>query len=146
MGPSGKIHKEDQEGSQDEIKDLQREVEGGPVKEDQGDLKMTERRFKHWAYLNEEGMKIFGAVFPDTMVPVLSFLWQVATLPIGDKEIFMVSLDELTDEQMDLLFEILVEKFDAPREEIEKHIKEDGLPLRRELTKGSGTNHIGLVH
>ena len=107
---------------------------------------MKERKFKHWAYLNEKGMKIFGAVFPDKKVPVLSFLWQTATLPIGDQEVFIVYLEELTDEQLDILYEILVEKFDAPREEIEKHIKKDGLPLRRELTSGSGTNHIGLVH
>jgi len=105
---------------------------------------MKERRFKHWAYLNEEGMKMFGAVFPDRKVPVLSMIWSVATLPIGDQEIFMVYLEELTDEQIETLFEVLVEKFQAPREDIEKHIKEDGLPLRRELTNGSGTNHPGL--
>jgi len=105
---------------------------------------MRKRKVKHWAYLNEEGMKIFGAVFPDGKVPVLSMLWQVATLPIGDKEIFKVYLGELTDEQNETLFEILVEKFKAPREDIEKQIKEYGFPLRRELTNGSGTNNPGL--
>ena len=109
-----------------------------------GEIQMKERRFKHWAYLNEEGMKLFGAVFPDKEVPVLSMLWQVVTLPIGDKEIFKVYLGELTDEQNETLFEILVEKFKASREDVEKHIKEYGLPLRRELTNGSGTNNPRL--
>ena len=107
---------------------------------------MKERKFKHWAWLNEEGMKIFGAVFPDRKVPVLSMIWQTATLPIGDKDIFKVYLEELTDEQIETLFEILVEKFKAPREDLEKQIKEYGLPLRRELTNGSGTNNPGLFY
>jgi len=105
---------------------------------------MKERKFKHWAYLNEEGMKVFGAVFPDKTVPVLSMICQVTALPIGDKEIYMVYFDELTDEQIEKIINILVEKQGGPREDLEKQIKEYGLPLRRELTSGSGTNHIGL--
>jgi len=105
---------------------------------------MKKRRFKHWAYLNEEGMKTFGPVFPDRKVPVLSMIWQTVTLPIGNKEVFMVYFEELTNEQMNILLDILVKKFKAPKEDVENYIKKDGLPLRRELTNGSGTNHPGL--
>jgi hypothetical protein len=94
--------------------------------------------------LNEEGMKLFGAVFPDKKVPVLSMISQAANLPGGDKEVFMVYLEELTDEQKGILLDILVEKFDCSRKELEKDIEKHGLPLRRELTNGAGTNHLGL--
>ena len=105
---------------------------------------MKERRFKHWAYLNEEGMKIFGVVFPDKKVPILSMIPQCVKLPIGDKQIYKVYFDELTDKQTEKIINILVEKQGGPKEELEKQIKEYGLPLRRELTTGSGTNQIGL--
>jgi len=105
---------------------------------------MKERRFKHWAYLNEEGMKIFGDVFPDKTVPILSMIPQYVKLPIGDKRIYKVYFDELTDEQIEKIINILVEKQGGPREDLEKQIKEYGLPLREELTSGSGTNHVEL--
>jgi len=105
---------------------------------------MKERRFKHWAYLNDEGMKIFGPVFPDKKVPVLSMICQTVNLPIGDKRVYKVYFEELTDEQIEKIINILIEKQGGPREDLEKQIKEYGLPLREELTSGSGTNHIGL--
>jgi len=107
---------------------------------------MKERRFKHWAWLNEEGMKIFGDVFPDKKVPVLSMIPQWVYLPIGNKTIYKVYFEEVTDEQIEKIINILVEKQGGPREDLEKQIKEYGLPLREELTSGSGTNHPGLFY
>jgi len=42
------------------------------------------RRFKHWAYLNEEGMEIFGDAFPDKTVPVLSMIPKYGPLGTPD--------------------------------------------------------------
>ena len=105
---------------------------------------MKERRFKHWAWLKDEGMKIFGSVFPDKKVPVLSMLPQWVKLPIGNKKIYKVYFEELTEEQIEKIINILIEKQGGPKEDLEKQIKYYGLPLREELTSGSGTNHIGL--
>jgi len=42
---------------------------------------MTEkRRFRHWAYLNEKGRKLYGEIFPDGQVPLLSMIPQMAQL------------------------------------------------------------------
>ena len=105
------------------------------------------RRFKHWAYLNEEGKKFFGEVYPDGIVPVLSMIPMYGPLGSPDspsQQYFMVYLDELTEEQMEKTLDILTERFMAPREEMRKEFREHGLPLRKSLTNGSGTNHPGF--
>ena len=108
---------------------------------------MGERRFKHWAYLNDEGKKLWGEVFPDGTVPVLSMLPMYGPLGSPDtppQHYFMVYINELSDEQFEKIMDILTEKFKAPRSAMSKEFKEHGLPLRQSLTNGSGTNHPGL--
>jgi len=105
------------------------------------------RKFKHWAYLNQEGMKIWGDIFPDKTVPVLSMIPQYGPLGSPDsppQRYFLVQLDELTEDQLNAVLDILSEKFKAPQEDIRKEFMERGLPLRQSLTNGSGTNHPGL--
>ena len=104
------------------------------------------RKFRHWAYLNEEGMEFFGEVFPDKTVPVLSMIWKTGSLGTPDNTVdfFTIQWDELTDEQQDKLLEILSKKFRATKNMIKGQIDEIGLPLRRSMTNGSGTNHPGL--
>ena len=107
---------------------------------------MKERKFKHWAYLNPEGMKMFGHIFPNRRVPVLSMIWKKGE--VGETgnviDFFTVQWNELTDEQRDNVLGILSDKFKVPILEIEKQILKVGMPLRRSLTNGSGTNHPGL--
>ena len=104
------------------------------------------RRFKYWAYLNAEGMELFGEVFPDRTVPVLSMIWRTGSLgdPENIEDYFTVQWDELTEDQRDLILEILSKKFGVNKNDIKGQISEIGLPLRRSLTHGSGTNHSGL--
>ena len=105
---------------------------------------MAERRFKHWAYLNDEGKKEWGEIFPSGMVPVVSML--PMTLNLGGKleRAYKVSIPELSDGQFEAVVSKIAEKFHAPKAFIRKDFLEKGIPLRESLTSGSGTNQIGL--
>ena len=105
------------------------------------------RRFKHWAYLNKEGMETWKEVYPDGTVPVLSMIPQYGPLGSPDappQRYFVVYIEELTEEQIEKTLDILTERFNVPREEMREEFMEHGIPLRRSLTSGSGTNHPGL--
>lgn len=110
-------------------------------------MKMKPRRFKHWAYLNAEGRELWGHLFGDRQVPVVSMLPQKGFLgPRGDppEEFYLVYWDELTTLQKHGILEKVLEKRGGSRAEIEAQIAEKGLPLRRSLTDGSGTSHPGF--
>ena len=112
----------------------------------QGDPLMSKRRFKHWAYLNPEGMEEWGHIFPDRKVPVLSMIWKTGEVgePGNVIDFFTVQWDELTDVQKDNILGMLSDKFKVSILEIEKQRMKVGMSLRRSLTNGSGTNHPGL--
>ena len=108
---------------------------------------MTEKnRWQHWAYLNDEGKRLWGDVFPNGIVPVMVMIPQSASLEGQDKimSVFLINEKELTPEQIDLILTKLATKFNAPKEEIRKDMLKSHIPLRRELTNGSGTNQMGL--
>lgn len=111
-------------------------------------VKMSEskktRRFKHWAHLNDEGMKIWGEVFPKRSVPVESMMPQSAKLEGKAERVFMVWLDELSEDQTTKLVDILENQFNAPRDKILDELQRVGLPLRESLTSGSATDHPGF--
>lgn len=104
------------------------------------------RRFRHWAYLNDEGVKEWGDVFPDQEVPVVSMIWTKGTLgePGTVEDFFLIQWDELTPDQQKAILEKLALRFKVPEEVIKTDVEARGLPLRMSLTKGSGTNHPGL--
>jgi len=105
------------------------------------------RMTQHWAYLNEEGMKTWGHIYPDKTVPVLSMIPQYGPLGPPDsppQHYFLVYLAELTEKQLEATLDILTERFQAPREVMRKEFMEHGLPLRQSLTNGSGTNNPGM--
>lgn len=103
------------------------------------------RRFSHWAYLNEEGMRLWGDVFPDGRVPLVSMIPQVASLRDTPSRAYMVYIPELQEEQFEAILSKLQAKFNAPKEVIRKALLESGLPLRASLVSSSGTNHMGLL-
>lgn len=106
---------------------------------------MTEpRRFKHWIYLNEEGQKLYGNIFGDKDVPVLSMIPSVALIVRHPEKVYLLYHEELTDTQVDQLLTLLSEKFDAPKEPIKQQMLKDRLPIREKYTRGAGTNHPGL--
>ena len=104
------------------------------------------RKFKHWAHLNEEGKETWGDIFPNGMIPVVSMIHRTGPLgePDNIEDYFMVQWDEFSDEQKDETISIACEKFGCSPREFLKHVEEFGLPLRKSLTSGSGTNHPGL--
>ena len=90
------------------------------------------------AQLNEEGMKQFGDVFPDGLVPILNPLSEETELEgLGEKQVHLVNLFLLKREDEGKtyrkLLKTLSEKFDAPMMEMDEHFEEHGLPIRHDL-------------
>ena len=104
------------------------------------------RKFKHWAYLNPEGMELFGTVFPDRKVPVLSMIAKIGPIGTPDniEEYFKVYLDELSEAQITEIYSILCKKFKVRKYQISEQLRAFGMPLRKSLTNGSGTDHPGF--
>lgn len=101
----------------------------------------------HWAYLNEEGRKLYGEVFPKGKLPVISMLPQWAKLGGSEtpSQIYLVKVSELSSEQFSKIVDIVFKNLGGPRNEIEKNFKDYNIPLRYELTSGSGTDQIGFL-
>ena len=102
------------------------------------------RRFKHWVWLNEEGKKLYGEVFPTGEVPVLSMISTLAGIAGQAERVFLIFHEELTDEQIDKMLTLLSEKFQAPKHVIKKEMLKNRIPLREKYVSSSGTNHPGL--
>ena len=104
------------------------------------------RKFKHWAHLNNKGKNTWGDIFPKGTIPVVSMIHR--TGPLGEKDnienYFMVQWDEFSDEQQKETISIVCEKLGCTPKEFLKQVAEFGLPLRKSLTCGSGTNHPGF--
>ena len=98
-----------------------------------------------WAFLNEEGKKLWGDVFPDGSVPVRSMLTEQAKLEgAGTERVFLIDWAALTAEQQNAILEKLSKKFNAPKEAILDQVRKVGLPLREKYTSGSGTRRMEL--
>jgi len=99
-------------------------------------------RPKHrtWAYLNDEGKRLWGDIFPDGGVPVRTLFPQRAGLEgAGEERVYMIEWSELTPAQQDAVLKKLSENFGAPKDAILKDILTIGLPLREKYTNGAGT-------
>ena len=108
---------------------------------------MTEkRRFRHWAHLNDEGRKLYGHIFPDGQVPVLSMVPQMAKLGGSEtpERVYIVYVEELSSDQFKAIVDLIAEKSRAPRSVIEAEFKKNGIPLRAKFVSGAGTNHPGF--
>jgi len=86
------------------------------------------------AFLNEEGKKVWGYVFPEGLVPIKSPVPQRAKLGAeGFQLVYLVDWAALTEQQRELILEDLQRKFVAARAEVESQILEKGIPLRASL-------------
>lgn len=89
------------------------------------------------AILNERGMCLFGDIFPDKMIPVLTPLSGETKLEgVGEKRIYLVNLNLLRrkdDQAYHKLLKKLSEKFKSPIEALAEEFNKHGLPLRAEL-------------
>jgi hypothetical protein len=89
-------------------------------------------------FLNDEGNKIWGDVFPDGMVPVLSPISQWAQLEPGKSEkVYMIAWDQLSGVQRAQILNQLAKRFDASVVAVENQILSDGMPLRACLVNGA---------
>jgi hypothetical protein len=101
----------------------------------------------HWATLNEMGKALYGEIFPDGRVPVVSMIPSWAKLG-GSKEaskVYIVKVSGLSEQQFSKIVEMVSARFGADREVVEKDFKDHGIPLREELTSGAGTDELGSL-
>lgn len=89
------------------------------------------------ACLNVEGMKLFGDVFPDGLIPIFNPISGETEIEgIGRKQVHIVNIPLLrsVDEQAyQKMLDKLSKKFNVPREDMDKEFMTRGLPLRHEL-------------
>ncbi len=104
------------------------------------------RKYRTWAFLNAEGKKVWGEVFPDGEVPIQSIIAQTATLEGIEKveRVFLVDWKELTAEQQKGILERISRQSGAGKDVILREILKVGLPLREKYIEGCGTSRMGL--
>jgi hypothetical protein len=86
------------------------------------------------ALLNEEGMKIWGFVFPNGGVPIKGIsAYKAQVEGKGEMEVYLVDWAALTDEERSLILDHLKNRFGSSKEEVEAEILKKGLPLRAAL-------------
>ena len=108
---------------------------------------MKPKDYLDWCYLNEEGLKEYGNIFPDGIVPVLSMISIVFEHPKLDtpERAYIVRGTNLTEKQLRLLVDKISENFkDSNKTEIRRYIFDNNLPIRERLTSGSGTKRIHM--
>jgi hypothetical protein len=92
-----------------------------------------------WVCLNDEGLRVWGDIFPDGKVPVLSMSFQEAKLgPTPTTErVILVAWTALSQEQKDGVLAKISARSGASKEAILKDILRIGLPLRKSHTTGT---------
>jgi len=101
--------------------------------------------YQDWCYLNDNGMKDYGDIFPTTQVPILSMNPIMFEHPQLDepKKAYLLRGSDLTEEQIEKLIDKASRKFDEfDKEEMRDHILTNQIPIRMELTSGAGTKRI----
>ena len=88
------------------------------------------------AILNEEGKKMWGAIFPDG-IPVQTIVEHSVKLEdLGERDVYMVDWDVLTPVQRGQILNLLAEKFHCSPNEVENEILLKGLPLQAKYVAG----------
>ena len=101
--------------------------------------------YQDWCYLNDNGMKDYGDIFPTTQVPILSMIPIMFEHPQLDepKKAYLLRGSDLTKEQIEKLIDKASKKFvEFDKEEMRTHILTNQIPIREELTSGAGTKRI----
>ena len=102
------------------------------------------RRFRFWVYLNAAGMKLWGDVFPDGVVPVVSMIPKIAVFKEGQARFYLVFHEEMSGDQISGLTKKLAIQFDAPEADVRAQMLKDRIPLREMFTDGAGTDGLPL--
>lgn len=102
------------------------------------------RRFEHWIWLNEEGKKLYGEIFPTGEIPVVSMVPTIGGIEGNPERLYLIYHEELSDEQIEKMLTFLSEKFKAPKETIKEEMLKNYIPIREKYVSSAGTNHLGL--
>ena len=108
-----------------------------------GDRGESKRRFRHWVFLNREGKKVFGDVFPDGMVPVVSMIPGSAVVGGQEERVYLV-FHEMSESQISMLSKKLAVKFGATEVDVKAQMIKDRIPLRARYTEGAATDGLPL--
>jgi hypothetical protein len=100
--------------------------------------------YESWAYLNDEGKKLYGSVFPDGKVPIVSIIGFQAEIEGKDESVYLIRQEQITPEKLEALLTILAEKFKAPKKAIKEEMEKNRTPIRQKYTTGAGTTNIGM--
>lgn len=99
-------------------------------------------KYLDWCWLNKDGMKVFGKVFPDRCIPIVSMISIVFKHPKleNPQRAYLLKGKDLTEEQIVKLIDIISKNFEEPNEDkIRKEILNNRVPIRESITSGSGT-------
>ena len=89
-----------------------------------------------WIKLNDEGMKIWGDIFPDGKVPVTSMQFQDMKLGPARERAVLVAWKTLPEEKQNAILNKIHERTGGKVTDIQSNILEIGLPIRESLTTG----------
>jgi hypothetical protein len=90
-----------------------------------------------WVRLNDEGLRVWGDVFPDGKVPVASMAFQEAQLGPKSESVILVAWTALSELQKVGVLTKISARSGAPKETVLKDILRIGLPLRQSYTTGT---------
>jgi len=106
------------------------------------------QEYASWAYLNEDGMKEIGDIFPNKTIPIQSIITITFTHPTLNtpETAYLLRGKDLSEEQLEALIQKTAHKFkdDADLDAIRKVILENQMPVRTCLTSGAGTKNLHL--
>ena len=105
---------------------------------------MKKRRFRFWAFLNRDGKKVYGDVFPDGLVPVVSMIPGIAVIGGQEEKVYLVFHEEMSEDQISGLVKKLAKFFRAPEAEVRAQMLKDRIPLREKYTDGAATDGLPL--
>ena len=103
------------------------------------------KNYQDWCYLNEEGIKEHGDIFPNRQVPIISMIPIMFTHPKLEKpeKAYLLRGTDLTEDQLEKLIEKVSKNFDEPnKNEIRKYVLDNQIPIREKITSGAGTKRI----
>ena len=104
---------------------------------------MEQRRFKHWANLNDEGQKLYGKIWENGTVPVVSMIPTWFKIEGEPEQSYLIYHEEMTPEQISMMLGMLANRFGVSKSTIENEMKKNRLPLRGKYVGSAGTNHMG---
>ena len=88
-----------------------------------------------FVWLNEEGKKVWGDVFPGSKIPVTSLDFRKADLG-GQEEVVMVAWHALSKDVKTKVAKKIADAINVPIENVLNEIEKVGLPLRKKYTTG----------